>query len=117
MIQKCPTCNRELYSGLTDGALTIDVCPAQGSVSCVLATQRNSLGAALKRLAGANCEAAVKRSCLAIYDQIYPPSTSCPSCAQPGVVVGGEVRVHHARPQDLRPCGASFRRVIGGELV
>lgn len=115
--ENCPTCGRPRWSGLSDGAIDIEECEATGGVTCRLATQRNSLVSAMRRLAHANCDPATKRSCMAILEMIAPSSKSCPLCRETCVTrSGGSIVPHYPNKDSKTLCDASFGTLLGGVL-
>lgn len=112
----CPTCTRAKWLG-TNGPITERECPSQNSPSCKLATQRNSLAAALRKLIASACDAPTRRACLVVLESVFPSSHVCPMCGQSGVVVKSEVRIHFPSNKDTVPCKASFGTVLGGILL
>lgn len=113
-LPRCKTCGRVVWNG--GHAISIDECHHPGGEICTLISQRNSLVAAVKKLAKARCDEATTKAVMAVVEEVSP-TRNCPHCGRPDVVGPRQViNVHFINNMDKNPCWTSFKTVIGGMI-
>jgi hypothetical protein len=92
------------------------MCDYQGSPSCELTKDKNSLVVALRLVIKTKLDPDAVKTALAIVEHVSPTPHTCPLCERPGVVRNNAVHVHFASVTHDKPCPASYQNVLGGVL-